>query len=60
MDPRHESPQFRWRSNANPKGHTYVDGEAMNIEELHQSAGFVERDPQYLLEKHKKKQERKP
>ena len=55
MDPRHESPQFRWKTNENPKGHTYVDGEAVNIDELHQSAGFTKRDPQYLLDKRKAK-----
>ena len=70
-DPRHLSPaQFallypdkpnvlpdlhRYPTDSAPKGHTYVDGEAVNIEELHKSAGFVERDPAYLLEKHKAK-----
>jgi hypothetical protein len=59
MDPRHESPQFRWKSNTNPKGHTWIDGEPITIDELHQSAGFTKRDPAYLLNKNKQKQARK-
>ena len=59
MDPRHESPQFRWKSNTNPKGHTWIDGEPITIDELHQSAGFTKRDPQYLLEKRKAKKKAK-
>jgi hypothetical protein len=57
VDPRHESPQFRWKTNENPKGHTYVgnDLEPFNIQEIHDEARFVDRNPAYLLEKHKAK-----
>lgn len=37
----------------------WVDGEPMTRDEVHQAAGFTKRDPAYLLEKHKAKQERK-
>ena len=54
-DPRHLGPQFRWKTDENPKGHTYIDDEAIDIDEIHKNVGFVERDPAYLLEKHKAK-----
>jgi hypothetical protein len=38
---------------------TWVDGEPVSLSEIHQAAGFTKRDPAYLLEKHKAKQERK-
>ena len=39
--------------------YVWVDGEPFSREEIHQAAGFTKRDPAYLLEKHKAKQERK-
>ena len=39
--------------------YVWVDGEPVSREEIHQAAGFTKRDPEYLLEKHKAKQERK-
>ena len=51
--PRPNGPQFnqqpleRW---------VWVDGEPFTREEIHQAAGFKERTPEYLLEKHKEKQ----
>ena len=37
----------------------WVDGEPVAREEVRQAAGFTKRDPEYLLEKNKQKQERK-
>lgn len=37
----------------------YIDDEAIPREEVHENAGFTERNPEYLLQKHKKKQARK-
>jgi hypothetical protein len=37
----------------------WVDGEPVSRQEIHQAANFTKRDPAYLLEKHKAKQERK-
>jgi hypothetical protein len=49
--PRLDGPQF--------ERFAWVDGEPVGIDEIHQAAGFTKRDPEYLLEKHKAKQERK-
>jgi hypothetical protein len=48
--------QFR---DSNNRVFTYIDDEATYLDEVHQGAGFTKRDPAYLLEKHKAKQERK-
>jgi hypothetical protein len=48
--------QFR---DSNNRIFTYTDGEATYLDEIHQAAGFSKRDPAYLLEKSKAKQERK-
>jgi hypothetical protein len=37
----------------------WVDGEPFSREEVHQAVGFTDRNPAYLLKKHKEKQERK-
>lgn len=37
----------------------YIDDEAIPREEVHEAAGFSERTPEYLLQKHKAKQARK-
>jgi hypothetical protein len=39
--------------------YVWVDGEPVPRSEIHQAAGFTKRDPEYLLEKNKQKQERK-
>jgi hypothetical protein len=39
--------------------YVWVDGEPVPRSEIHQAAGFTKRDPEYLLEKNKAKQERK-
>jgi hypothetical protein len=39
--------------------YVWVDGEPIARQEIHKAAGFTKRDPEYLLEKNKQKQERK-
>lgn len=39
--------------------YVWIDGEPVAREEVHKAAGFTKRDPEYLLEKRKQKQERK-
>ncbi len=39
--------------------YVWVDGEPVSRQEIHQAAGFVKRDPEYLLEKNKQKQAKK-
>lgn len=42
-----------------PDDQIWVDGEPFSRAEIHQAAGFTERTPEYLLEKHKEKQRRR-
>lgn len=39
--------------------YVWIDGEPVSRSEVHQAAGFKDRTPEYLLEKHKAKQAKK-